>query len=71
MLIIGIIFIGISFTLANKLDNILVEIIATVGSFAIWTTAESWLLDSKIIKLKKYKFKKFSESKTVFQINEN
>ena len=55
MLSIGIVFILSSVALSTKLNNIILEIIAAIGSFSIWESAKSWLVDRKILKDKKIK----------------
>ncbi len=69
MLIVGIIFIIFSIVLAEKINIIILEIISTIGSFSIWESANSWLLQSKAIKFNKLKAIKLKNSEISF-INE-
>ncbi len=62
MLLIGIVFIIFSLVLANKINVITLEIISTIGSFSIWESANSWLLESKVIRFNKLKTKKLKNS---------
>ena len=62
MLIVGILFIIFSIVLTNKVNLIILEIISTIGSFSIWESANSWLLQSKAIKYNKLKIIKLKNS---------
>ena len=62
MLIVGILFIIFSIVLTNKINIIILEIISTIGSFSIWESANSWLLQSKAIKYNKLKIIKLKNS---------
>ena len=62
MLIVGILFIIFSIVLTNKVNLIISEIISTIGSFSIWESANSWLLQSKAIKYNKLKIIKLKNS---------
>ena len=67
MLIVGIVFIIFSILLADKINIIILEIISTIGSFSIWESANSWLLQSKTIKFKKLKAMKLKNSEIKFE----
>ena len=67
LFVIGIIFIAISLTLNNISNTIILEIISTIGSFSIWESANSWLLESKYIKVRKLKMIKLKNSNIVFK----
>ena len=69
MLIVGIIFIIFSILLADKINIIILEIISTIGSFSIWESANSWLLQSKTIKYNKLKVIKLKNSEIKFKNN--
>lgn len=62
MLLVGIFFIGLSILLSSISKHIILEIISTLGSFSIWESAGSWLIESKKINVKKIKLNKLSES---------
>ena len=68
MLLVGIIFIIFSILLADKINIIILEIISTIGSFSIWESANSWLLQSKTIKFNKLKIMKLKNSEIKFMI---
>ena len=68
MLIIGIVFIIFSIILTDKVNTIILEIISTIGSFSIWESANSWLLQSKAIKFNKLKALKLKNSEIKFEI---
>ena len=68
MLMIGIIFIAFSIILTNKVNLIILEIISTIGSFSIWESADSFLLESKAIKFDKYKMIKLKNSNIKYVI---
>ena len=67
MLIVGIIFIIFSILLTDKISIIILEIISTIGSFSIWESANSWLLQSKAIKLNKLRTMKLKNSEIKFE----
>ncbi len=66
MLIVGIVFIIFSLVLADKINLITLEIISTIGSFSIWESANSWLLESKTIRFSKLKAEKLKNSEIKF-----
>ena len=68
MLIVGIIFIIFSIVLTGKISIIILEIVSTLGSFSIWESANSWLLQSKAIKYNKLKVIKLKNSEIKFEI---
>ena len=67
MLIVGIIFIIFSILLTDKINLIILEIISTIGSFSIWESANSWLLQSKVIKFNKLRAIKLKNSEIKFK----
>ena len=68
LLALGIIFIIFSITLADKFNVIVLEIISTIGSFSIWESANSWLLQSKVIKFEKLKILRLKSCEIKFEI---
>ncbi len=66
MLVIGIVFIIFSLVLANKINIITLEIVSTIGSFSIWESANSWLIESKVIRYNKKKAIKLKNSELKF-----
>ena len=67
MLIVGIVFIIFSILLNDKINIIILEIISTMGSFSIWESANSWLLQSKAIKFNKLRAMKLKSSEIKFE----
>ena len=65
LLVTGLIFISISFILSQISESLLYTVVSTIGSFAIWESANSWLLDRKIIKFNKFKLMKLKKSNIV------
>ncbi len=68
LLLIGILFIIFSITLTDKINVIVLEIVSTIGSFSIWESANSWLLQSKAIKFDKLKILKLKNSEIKFNL---
>ena len=66
LLIIGILFIIFSITLTDRINVIILEIISTIGSFSIWESANSWLLQSKTLKFSKLRIVKLKNSEVRF-----
>ena len=66
MSIIGVIFIAMSISLSIKFDDLILEVISTIGSFALWEAANSWLLERKSLKLSKIHLIKLSNSEIRF-----
>jgi len=64
-IITGLIFISISFVLNNISESLLYTVISTVGSFSIWESANSWLVERKKIKFNKFKLMKLKKSNIV------
>lgn len=67
MLFVGIIFIIFSLVLADRINILIIEIISTIGSFSIWESANSWLLQSKVIKFNKMRALKLKNSEIKFE----
>ena len=67
MLFVGIIFIIFSLLLADRINILIIEIISTIGSFSIWESANSWLLQSKVIKFNKMRALKLKNSEIKFE----
>ena len=59
-----------SILLTDKINLIILEIISTIGSFSIWESANSWLLQSKVIKFNKLRVMKLKNSEIKFGILE-
>ncbi len=68
MLMVGIVFIILSILLTDKINIIILEIVSTIGSFSIWESANSWLLESKVIKFNKLKAMKLKNTEIKFEI---
>ncbi len=68
MLMVGIVFIILSILLTDKINIIILEIVSTIGSFSIWESANSWLLESKVIKFNKLKAMKLKDTEIKFEI---
>ena len=66
LLSLGIIFIGFSLIFSNKINIILLEIISTIGSFSIWESANSRLIERKVIAGKKIKLKRLENADIKF-----
>ena len=66
LLSIGILFIVLSLILSEKLNVVFLEIISTIGSFSIWESANSWLIERKIVKAKKMKLKWLKNAEIMF-----
>lgn len=58
LLIIGIIFILLSFALSSKVETIITEIISIIGSFSIWEVADLVLLTGNDLKIEKLNLKR-------------
>ena len=67
MLVVGILFIIFTILLNDKINIVILEIISTMGSFSIWESANSWLLQSKVIKFNKIKAMKLKNSEIKFK----
>lgn len=70
LLIVGVLFIAFSISLTDKINAIVLEVISTIGSFSIWESANSWLLESKSIKFNKLKIIKLKNCEIKFRNNE-
>lgn len=68
LLIVGVLFIIFSIALTERINVIVLEIISTIGSFSIWESANSWLLQSKTLKLEKLRILKLKNSQIKFKV---
>ena len=64
---IGILFIIFSLLFSEKINVIVLEIISTIGSFSIWESANSWLIERKIIKGKKIRLRRLKNAEIKFE----
>ena len=64
---IGILFIIFSLIFSEKINVIVLEIISTIGSFSIWESANSWLIERKIIKGKKIRLRRLKNAEIKFE----
>ena len=62
MLCIGIAFILISILVSEKVNAIVLEIIAAIGSFSVWEFANSWLVEKKRLRKEKIKLIRLKKS---------
>ena len=67
LLLIGVLFIAISLMFNEKLNVIFLEIVSTIGSFSLWESANSWLIERKVIVGKKLKLKRLKNAKISFK----
>ena len=67
LLLIGVLFITISLMLNEKLNVIFLEIVSTIGSFSLWESANSWLIERKVIVGKRLKLKRLKNAKISFK----
>lgn len=65
LLVIGLVFISISFALSSISESLLYTVISTIGSFSIWESANGWIVDRKIIKFNKFKLIKLKKSNII------
>lgn len=65
LLVIGLVFISISFALSSISESLLYTVISTIGSFSIWESANSWIVDRKIIKFNIFKLIKLKKSSVI------
>ena len=66
LLCIGVLFIGFSLMLNDKINVILLEIISTIGSFSVWESANSFLIERKILAGRKLKLIKLKNAELNF-----
>ena len=68
MLLIGIIFIIFSIGLSQKLNEVIIKIIATIGSFSIWESANSFLVVRRRLKAKKLRLYRLKNCEIIFKL---
>ena len=66
LLCVGVWFIIFSLIFSEKINVIFLEIVSTIGSFSIWESANSWLIESKVIKGKKIRLKRLKGAEINF-----
>ena len=62
MFIIGLAFIAFWLFLAAKSENILVEVLSIIGSFAVWEAANIWIVEVPELKLNRRRLARLEET---------
>ena len=63
----GILFIMFSLIFSENMNVIFLEIVSTIGSFSIWESANSWIVQRKMIAGKKLRLKKLKNAEIKFE----
>lgn len=69
LFVIGIIFISIWLIISANIENILVEVLSIIGSFAIWEAADIWIVGKPEIRVKKRILQRLQETNICITIN--
>lgn len=69
LFVIGIIFISVWLIMSANIENILVEVLSIIGSFAIWEAADIWIVGKPEIHVKKRVLQRLQETNICISIN--
>lgn len=68
MFFIGISFIAIWMLAAKITNNILVEVLSIIGSFAMWEASNIWIVEKPYIRLKRHRLRRLMETEIKFTV---
>lgn len=65
---IGIAFIAFWLFIASKTENILVEVLSIIGSFAVWEAANIWIVEVPEMKLYRRRLNRLEETEIIITV---
>lgn len=68
LFLIGIFFIAIWLYFAMTKDNVFVEVLSIIGSFAVWEAADIWIVERPEIRIQKKRTDRLHETKIRFTV---
>ena len=67
---IGIAFIAFWLFIASKTENILVEVLSIIGSFAVWEAANIWIVEVPEMKLYRRRLMRLEETEILITVSQ-
>ncbi len=69
LFIIGVLFISLWLIVSANIENVGVEVLSIIGSFAIWEAADIWIVGKPEIRWKKRRLQRLKDTKIRITIN--
>ena len=68
LFVIGILFISLWLFAASRTENLLVEILSIIGSFALWEAADIWIVEKPVMRIEEKRLKKMLQAEVEFTV---
>ena len=68
LFVIGILFISLWLFAASRTENLLVEILSIIGSFALWEAADIWIVEKPVMRIEEKRLKKKLQAEVEFTV---
>lgn len=62
MFVIGILAISLWLFVARRTENLLVEILSIIGSFALWEAVNIWIVEKPVMRMEENRLKKMMQA---------
>lgn len=69
LFLIGVLFISVWLIASARIENVGVEVLSVIGSFAVWEAADIWIVGKPEIRWKKRRLQRLQETKICITIN--
>ena len=68
LFVIGILFISLWLFASSRTENLLVEILSIIGSFALWEAADIWIVEKPVMRIEEKRLKKLMQAEVEFSV---
>ena len=68
MFVIGILAISLWLFVARRTENLLVEILSIIGSFALWEAVNIWIVEKPVMRMEENRLKKMMQAEVKFTV---
>ena len=68
LFVIGILFISLWLFASSRTENLLVEILSIIGSFALWEAADIWIVEKPVMCIEEKRLKKMMRAEVEFTV---
>ena len=68
LFVIGILFISLWLFASSRTENLLVEILSIIGSFALWEAADIWIVEKPVRRIEEKRLKKLMQAEVEFSV---
>ena len=65
---IGVAFIALWFFIAAKTENILVEVLSIIGSFAVWEAANIWIVEAPELRIYRHRLARLEDTEVLITV---